>query len=155
MEVRFHPLRRVDGAVSVRDVRFQFISPKVYSLVRFHLSRLLLQRLSRRTVTATPPGGAQSLVLLQLGCSPPCSTLPSGCVADLCRSSDSSCEWGNFRSPKISNLPFHFTLPISGVCDQHFARFEQAGWQGSQRVSEDALHHSLRSGTLPLGGGSK
>ena len=96
MEVRFHPLRRVDGAVSVRDVRFQFIFPKVYSLVRFHLSRLLLQRLSRRTVTATPPGGAQSLVLLQLGCSPPCSTLPNGCVANLCRSSDFSVSGGTF-----------------------------------------------------------
>ena len=90
-----------------------------------------MARLSRRTVTATPPGGAQSSVLLQLGCSPPCSTLPIGCMANLCRSSDFSCEWGNFRFPKISNLPFHFTPSISRVCDQLFARFEQAGWQGS------------------------
>ena len=105
LEVRFHPLRKAGGAVSVRDVRFQFVFREVHSLARFHLSRLLYQRLSQRTVTDTPPGGAQSLVLLQLGCSPPCSTLPSGYVADFCRSSDLSASGGTFDFRRFRIFP--------------------------------------------------
>ena len=72
----------------------------------------------------------------------------------LCRSSESSCGRGNLRSPKSPYLPWRLTRSVSRVCDQHFARFEQAGWQGSRRLSEEVLHHSLGAALFTWGAGA-
>jgi len=37
---------------------------------------------------------------------------------------------GGTFGPEGPNLLSHLTRSVSRVCDQHFARFEQAGWQG-------------------------
>ncbi len=88
------------------------------------------QRLSRRTVTVTPPGDAQLLVLLRLGRSPPCSTFPEGLVAD--------------SSPKLGIILWVLELSTSEDLESSFT---------SLALSPEFVTNTLLGSSRPVGKG--
>ena len=129
---------------------------KPESFFQFNILPCLLEEKLARKPVIPLSGSLRSIwVICNRGYSPPFSKHLESCLDSLLPKLKFFLRALRLSGSENPESLVSLTSSVSRVCDQRFVRFEQAGWQRSQKTSEEALHHSPGSGNLHVGRGGK